>query len=69
MAFITVTRPDGTQIALNTADILSVVDAHPKTVLWPVLQAPGHGSLRKDRRGNPYLTGCWHEHPQGRRAP
>ena len=30
MAFITVTRPDGSKIALNAADILSVVDAPPQ---------------------------------------
>jgi hypothetical protein len=30
MAFITVTRPDRSKIALNTADILSVVDAPPQ---------------------------------------
>jgi hypothetical protein len=39
MAFITVTRPDGSQIALNTADILSVIDAPPQSS--PLAGPPG----------------------------
>ena len=39
MAFITVTRPDGSRIALNTADILSVVDAPPQNS--PLAGPPG----------------------------
>ena len=39
MAFITVTRPDGSQIALNTADILSVVNAPPPSS--PLAGPPG----------------------------
>jgi hypothetical protein len=39
MAFITVTRPDGSHIALNTADILSVVDAPPQSS--PLAGPPG----------------------------
>jgi hypothetical protein len=39
MHFITVTRPDGSKIALNTANILSVVDAPPPDS--PVAGPPG----------------------------
>ena len=39
MTFITLTRPDGSRIALNTASILSVVEAPPANS--PLAGPPG----------------------------